>query len=435
MDRTHHGPRRRPARTLAPAGILCALWGAWACASNDGQGDGGKPGADGTQTSPTSAATGTTGGDGSSGVGGATGTSTSGAPTTTTSGESSVGGSSNVTSVGGTGPTTTAGSGAGGGSGIGGSTMGTTQGVGGTSTGSGGSTSNGGSGGTPAVCPKGDGEICHEFFVNDNARHEVMYVNEFDPSLNYAQGTQDTSGGDSPRQLQIVENSEASDGRAILVSVNSGYEEYDFVNHALLASASFGDISVRGAQRLPDGNTAIGYGDATLRIVNPAGDTVSECSLPGSGGDTLRVLSHDPDSGFIYYGRGLDVFAVNTSCQEQWSATFPDGSSKAYRVLARPGGGAWAATGYPASVIEFDGQSQVVSEVGGLDEFPGVMDFSSGFDVTASGNIVIANWWGHVVPPPEQGPHVVEFNPANEIVWQWGTQAEATQVTNVLLVR
>jgi hypothetical protein len=262
-----------------------------------------------------------------------------------------------------------------------------------------------------------------------------MYVNEFDPTKNWTEATQDTAGGNSPRQLQIVENSQATDGRAILVSVNSGYEEYDFVTHAQLGRVDLGDISVRGAQRLPDGNTAVGYGDATLRVVNTAGDTVSECSLPGSGSDTLRVLSYDRASGNMYYGRGLGAFAVDLNCQEQWSATFPDGSSKAYSVLVRTGGGAWAATGYPASVIEFDGSGQVLNEVGGLSEFPGVMDFSSGFDLTAEGNVVVANWWGHVVPPPEQGPHIVEFNPANEIVWQWGTQAEATQITNVLLVR
>ena len=226
----------------------------------------------------------------------------------------------------------------------------------------------------------------------------------------------------------------ATDGRAIMVSVESGYEEYDYVTHALLNSVDLGSISVRGAARLPDGNTVLGVGDAALTVVTPEGATVDECNLPGSGGDTLRILSRDPTSGFIYYGRLLDIFAVDIDCQQQWTATFPDGSSKAYRVLAREGGGAWAATGYPASVVEINGSGQVVNEVGGLSEFPGVLDFSSGFDLTSTGNIVIANWWGHVEPPPQEGPHIVEFTPANEIVWTWGTQSEATQITNVLVV-
>jgi hypothetical protein len=299
-----------------------------------------------------------------------------------------------------------------------------------------GSGGDGGTGGAALICPKPQGEICHEFFANDNGRHQIIYVNEFDPTQSWTQRTQDTASGNSPRQLEVVDNPMATDGRAILVSVESGYEEYDLVTHALLARVDLGSISVRGAQRLPGGNTVLGIGDAVLRVVTPDGTTVgAECDLPGTGADTLRILSRDAASGEIYYGRGLDMFAVTQDCQQQWTARFGDTSSKAYRVLARPGGGAWGATGYPASVVEVDAAGQVVSEVGGKGLFPGVLDFSSGFELTTSGNIVVANWWGHVDPPPQEGPHLVELNPANQIVWRWGTQTEAAQITNVLILQ
>lgn len=336
---------------------------------------------------------------------------------------------SGQTSVGSTGMAVTTGTG-------GAVTASTTEGGAGGLVTTGSSGGQGGSGGSAPVCPKPQGEICHEFFVNDNSNHEVMYVNEFDPPKNWRQRTQDTANGNSPRQLEIVANSEATDGRAILVSVNSGYEEYDFVTHALLASVNLGDISVRGAQRLPDGSTVLGIGDAALRVVSPEGATIgAECSLPGSGTDTLRVLSRDPATGDIYFGRGVDIFAVTLGCQQRWTMTFSDSTSKAYRVLPRSGGGAWAATGYPASVVEVDAVGQVLNEVGGKAQFAGVLDFSSGFDIASSGNVVVANWWGHVVPPPQEGPHLVEFDATNQIVWRWGTQAEATEVTNVLVVR
>ncbi len=289
---------------------------------------------------------------------------------------------------------------------------------------------------TAPECPKPEGEICHEFFANDNSQHQILYVNEFDPSLNWTQPTQDTNGGNSPRQLELVDNPMATDGRAIMVSVESGYEEYDAVTHELLDRVDVGAISVRGAQRLPDGNTVLGIGDAALRVVDSSGATVgAECNLPGSGDSTLRILSRDAETGFIYYGRGLDVFAVNLNCEQQWTARFPDSGSKAYRVLARPDGGAWATTGDPSSVIEFDSAGRVVSEVGGKSMFPGLVDFFSGFDVAESGNIVVANWWGHITNPPQEGPHIVELNAANEMVWRWGTQTEATNITNVLLAR
>ncbi len=286
------------------------------------------------------------------------------------------------------------------------------------------------------ACPKPEGEICHEFLVNDNSRHQILYVNEFDPTSNWSQATQDTNGGNSPRQLEIVDNAMASQGKAVMVSVNSGYEEYDLVTHERLARVDLGGIGVRGAQRLPDGNTVLGIGDAALRVVSPDGSTVgTECNLPGTGDETLRILTRDADTGLIYYGRGLDIFAVNMDCEQQWTARFPDSGSKAYRVMAHPDGGAWATTGDPSTILLYDASGQVVSELGGRDAFPGIVDFFSGFDIAESGNIVVANWWGHLESPPQDGPHVIELNAANEMVWRWGTQAEATNVTNVLLIR
>lgn len=370
-------------------------------------------------------------------------------PGATSAPQSSAGGSpAAATSSGGNGggpadATAVSSAGAGGGtpgSGAAGSPSGGTGGVDGAPADAGGTAGatagSGGSGDPAPPCPKPEGEICHAFFASDNSRHEIIYVDEFDPTKNWNQRTEDTASGNSPRQLELVDNDDATNGKAILVSVESGYEEYDTVSHELLARVDLGAISVRGAQRLPDGNTVLGIGDAKLRVVTPDGQTVgSECDLPGSGSDTLRVLSRDPESGDIYFGRGTSIFAVTLACEQQWTATFPDASSKAYRVLAREGGGAWAATGYPASVVEVDLAGQVVSEVGGLSEFPGVLDFSSGFELTEGGNVVMANWWGHVSPPPEEGPHVVEFDLNNQIVWRWGTQAEAVQITNLLLVR
>jgi hypothetical protein len=272
--------------------------------------------------------------------------------------------------------------------------------------------------------------------VSDNGRHQVIYVNEFEPTKNWTQVTADTTGGNSPRQLQLVESENAQDGRAILVGVNSGYEEYDYVTHALLDSENLGAIGVRGVQRLPSGQTLVGYGDAKLRLVDAQGLTVGqECDMPGAGEETLRVLSYDPSSELVYYGRGGQVYAITLGCEQEWSASFPDANSKAYLVLARPGGGAFAATGSPGSVVEFDAAGQVVNEVGGVDQFPGLIDFSSGFSLTDQNNVLVTSWWGHVVPPPQEGPHLIELTPDNELVWTWGTQTEASQATNVLLIR
>ncbi len=399
--------RRRPERSLSP--VFCSIVLALSCSS------------EGNQPQDNASPETTTGTE--QGSGGSTDSMNSGG----TPGSSSSGGATGLAS---------GGAGVEGGGATGGSASGDSSGSGGATSATGGSSVGSGGADSGPSCPKPEGETCHEFFANDNTRHVVLYVNEFDPSLNWSQPTQNQSGGNSPRQLQLVENKDAKNGQAILVSVDDGYEEYDYLDHELLASVSLGPISVRGAHRLADGNTLIAHGDAHLRLVDPSGKTITDdCDLPGTGTENLRILSRDPQSGLIYYGRGMDIFAVSQDCEQKWTARFSEDPSKAYLVVPRPEGGAYATTGYPGSVVAIDEAGQVVAEWGGKDEHPNLFDFSSGFDLTESGNLVVASWWGHVQPPPQEGPHLVEFNAQNEVVWRWGTQAEATHITNVLVVR
>jgi hypothetical protein len=170
--------------------------------------------------------------------------------------------------------------------------------------------------------------------------------------------------------------------------------------------------------------------------VDKNGATVgTECTLPGAGNDSLRVLTRDPATGHILLGRLLDLFIVTEGCQQQWTAKLPAGS-KAYSVFPRAGGGVWATTGAPSTVLEYDQGGQILSQVGGKDKHPGIgLDFFSGFERLPNGNIVAANWQGHVGEPAEATPHLVEFDPTNKLVWKWGNQTVARQITNTLILR
>jgi hypothetical protein len=302
----------------------------------------------------------------------------------------------------------------------------------------------GGSGGSPPgePCPKPEGEICHEFFANDNARNQVNYVNEFDPSKNWTVPVNVTTVN-SPRQVEMVDNAAATNGKAIMVSVNTGYQEYDMVTGDRLVNVVLaGTTGIRGAVRLPNGNTILGVGDNKLRTVDKNGATVGvECTLPGAGGDSLRVINRDAATGHLLLGRLLDLFVVTDQCQQQWTAKLPAGS-KAYSIFPAMDGaawtdrGVWATSGAPSTVIHFDGAGQIVGQVGGKDVHVGIgLDFFSGFEFLPNGNIVAANWQGHVAAPAENTPHLVEFTPANELVWQWGNQTLARQITNTLMLR
>lgn len=310
----------------------------------------------------------------------------------------------------------------------------------------------GGSGGSAPQgepCPKPEGEVCHEFFANDNARNQLNYVDEFKigQMVNGKQVGPDgviwtapvnVTGVNSPRQVEMVVNDAATGGKAIMISVNTGYQEYDLATGMRIANVVLADgaTDVRGAIRLDNGNTILGRSNDKLRTVNKDGATVgSECTLPGAGGDSLRVLNRDPASGNLLLGRLLDLFIVNAQCQQQWTAKLPNGA-KAYSVFPRAGGGVYATTGAPSTIVEIDNGGQVVSQVGGKDVHPGLgLDFFSGFEILPNGNFVAANWQGHVASPDPNTPHLVEFTPDNQLVWKWGNQTVARQITNTLMIR
>jgi hypothetical protein len=110
--------------------------------------------------------------------------------------------------------------------------------------------------------------------------------------------------------------------------------------------------------------------------------------------------------------------------------------TKGYAVWWRDGGGAYATTGDPSTVIEMDTTGRILNTVGGKAMFTAIgLDFFSGFVRMPSGNFVVANWLGHLSAPAASTPHIVEFTPQNKVVWQWGNQTLARQITNVYVVR
>ena len=70
---------------------------------------------------------------------------------------------------------------------------------------------------------------------------------------------------------------------------------------------------------------------------------------------------------------------------------------------------------------------------GGATDHPNArLRWFSGFQQLESGDVVIANWLGHGMEG--SGPHVVEFDTNNDLVWQWEDHTAATTVTNVLVI-
>jgi hypothetical protein len=107
--------------------------------------------------------------------------------------------------------------------------------------GTGGTEASGGTGNTGPVCPKPEGEICHEFIANDNSRNVVNYVNEFTGATWTA--PVGVAGVNSPRSIEIVDNPNAQSGKAVMVSTHYGYAEFDLVDGTKLIAPTTNTVT------------------------------------------------------------------------------------------------------------------------------------------------------------------------------------------------
>jgi len=291
------------------------------------------------------------------------------------------------------------------------------------------------------VCPKPAGQICHEFIANDNGRAQVNYVNEFTSTnpggvvWTKVVGHNLAAPENSPRTIEMVDNAKAAGGKAILVSVNDGYVELDPATGTILANVTVQFTGITGACRLPDGTTALGT-NASIRIVSANGVQSRAFNLPA--GSNLRAINRDPATGHFWLSKTETVYEVTDQGQIVWQG-FMGAGTKGYAVWWRAGGGAYGTTGEPHTVVELDGTGKIVQTIGGNDpSFSGLkLDFFSGFVRTAKGNFVVAHWLGHNAQPDQNTPEVIEFEPdgkSGKVVWTWGNQTLARQITNVFVV-
>jgi len=172
-------------------------------------------------------------------------------------------------------------------------------------------------------------------------------------------------------------------------------------------------------------------------IVSAAGSQLRAFQLPA--GQFLRAINRDPATGNFWLSRTESIYEINDQGQILWNASMGAGT-KGYAVWWRAGGGAYGTTGEPHTIVEVNDAKQIVQTIGGDDpSFAGLkLDFFSGFVRTPNGNFIVAHWLGHNSAPDQNTPEAIEFQPdgkAGKVVWTWGNQTLARQITNVYVFR
>ncbi len=274
-----------------------------------------------------------------------------------------------------------------------------------------------------------DKPLRHRFLCVDNhgKKNQLIHVDQHRPENSWTARLPGTPA----RDLQLV------GGGRVLVSVSAGCQEYD-----LATGRKIWEVmtyrKVNSARRLPDGTTLIGAnakeGITIYKVDREGNELARDVLYPKTG--SLRLFRLTPEGNFLLtVGVPRSAIEITPSGKILWQASLAPFTGKGYKVLKTAEGNYLASTGDGVKVVELSSEGKVVRYWG--DEKKGVhsewrLDFFSGFDLLPTGNVVVANWLGH--GKHGTGPHLVEFNEKNELVWQWEDHELAKQITNVLVL-
>lgn len=272
-----------------------------------------------------------------------------------------------------------------------------------------------------AAHPAEPGPAKHRFLGIDNGRNRLLCVDQHDAAKSWSVPIPPGS-----RDLQLL------DRDRVLVSHANGAAEYDLATGRKLDWVVDRYQQINSAQRLADGHTLLG---ANTR----AGVVLYELDRGGREVGT-RVLKGLKDLRLLRpVGEGHVLMTVADPCRVvevdgrgkiAWQAPLP---GKGYEAVRLPNGRTMVSTGGALTVIELDPAGKVTLTVGGQKAHPDLgLGWFSGFDLLPNGHIVVANWLGH--GKQGKGPHVVEFDRNNRLVWKWEDYRQAATVTNVLVL-
>lgn len=267
-------------------------------------------------------------------------------------------------------------------------------------------------------CFPADKPVQHRFLAVDNGGNLLIYVDQFHPEKSWSVPIPAGS-----RDIQVL----GSEPNArVLVSHGNGAAEYDLATGKKLAWEVTRYKGIQSSIRLPDGNTLLCGGDATIYTLDATGKELSVVKCKSKVNVRLMRLL---DNGNLLIGLA-HPYAIMEMTRGGDVVKMIETKGKGYKALLLPNGHYLSSAGDESKLVELDKDGKEVGFVGGKNEHPSLgLDFVSGWDVLPNGNKVLANWLGH--GKQGKGVHIAEFTPDNKAVWQWADHKLAKQITNV----
>jgi len=194
------------------------------------------------------------------------------------------------------------------------------------------------------------------------------------------------------------------------------------------ASGAIGATAVVNAP--PDGHT--------LLVGQTAEITVNQYWIK-DGKETGRVVVEGRrntrnaqrfENGNVLFTSGKAAIEVDASGKVVWEAAIPGAADDIDRL---ENGLTVVPTGSGGTALYLDRDGKVVSSRGGKEAHPDLkIHWFAATQTLPNGNLVVANWLGH--KPGLTGPHVLEFDAANKLVWKWENVKRVQTLHNVLVL-
>jgi hypothetical protein len=272
------------------------------------------------------------------------------------------------------------------------------------------------------TCLAQSGEIQHRFLATDGETSKVIYVDQAHPEKDW---TVDAPKG--PRDLRLV------GGKTVLISHHGGAAEFDLETGKQTWIVN-GYKEVQAAIRLANGDTLLAgvtEKGITLHEVDRDGKESSRVVIEGRRG--VRNIQRLENGNFLmttYEPPKRSAIETDSSGKIVWEVTLPGPADD----IDRLGDGLTVApTGSVGSALYLDKEGKVVATRGGKDAHPDLkINWFASTQTLKNGNLVVTNWLGHKAG--KTGPHAIEFDSANKVVWKWESEGRVQTLHNILVL-
>ena len=267
-------------------------------------------------------------------------------------------------------------------------------------------------------------EIRHRMLIGDESRAQLLYVDQQDPSKDWVLKLPARY-----RDLQLV------GGGRVMMNTPDGYREYRLSDRAMIKEVK-GYPGAMSARRLPDGRTVLGCAAQGVTVYELAADDKLLRKANFKAG-SLRLLRLTPQNTFLF-GCNQQVFEGDWSGKPPKTLALKEKEGAwIYQALRKPDGHLLVSAGYNPCVLELDPEGHVLKKFGGKDG-AGAKElgyhFFAGFQVLANGNLVVSNWSGHGAGDSSKGVQLIEYTPAEQIVWKWHDASRAGSIHGIIVL-